>query len=83
MQLLKTCGLASTACSEGRLLQLFAHLGGGPAPTRPMRSPMGGRALEGLLPIDWSEQAAYMHARGLTLGFAQVRVCKVGVGGWG
>ena len=31
-----------------------------------------GRALAGRLPIDWSEQAAYMHARGLTLGFAQV-----------
>ena len=31
-----------------------------------------GRAAAGRLPIDWSEQAAYMHARGLTLGFAQV-----------
>jgi len=33
-----------------------------------------GRAAAGRLPIDWSEQAAYMHARGLTLGFAQVRL---------
>ena len=63
-------------CSEGLLLQLFAYLGGGPAPTLPMHGGAGGvtsgRAAAGRLPIDWSEQAAYMHARGLTRGFAQV-----------
>ena len=32
---------------------------------------VGPRAAAGRLPLDWSEQAAYMYARGLSLGFAQ------------
>ena len=57
VSLVKTCGLSAKHLPEGRLLLLFAQLGGDAAAT----------AAAG--PVDWSEQAAYMRARNVALDF--------------